>query len=402
MTRPIFSMRGGLVLAIILMVVLTAVLGRRLTVRSDSPLSLVADDYRTGGGAGVVRWADRLDLPTHALQAPLWEVRDELSRPGNCLVTAGNGSWQPFSDELEPDQWHQIRRWVQTGNVLIVVTSEVHSLPRGVTDHFTTDAPGELEPKLLEATREGSWLDEKEVVNVATWWGGALAVERNGPRLQAVPDEWVLAGSSASAVLVRRPLGEGCVYLMLDEDAWSNTGFDRADNAASLARILRAELRPGGVLAIDHYRHGRGRVESFATFLLALPGAPAFCGMLLLIGLLWVWTGIQRLGPPEAFHETERRTAREYIEAVAALNLRARAAPLAVQAVVERVRHLAQQRGHVSPAGRKLIERAQALVRREDRPASPTREIKLIRDLIQLRRELYGTRPDTGPGRDDA
>ncbi len=401
MSGRFFNVRSAIVLGVILLVVVTAALGRRLAVQSVSPLTLLADDFRTGGGAGVVHWAARLQLPTLALRAPAWELNDVLPETGHCLITAGNGSWHPFGDGLESEQWHEISRWVQAGNSLIVVTSDTDSLPKPLRDHFTTDVSAELLPRFSGTPPEEVVPNEPDVAAVATRWGGELSVTEAGPRMLNPPDEWVLAGSSgsseslASAVLVKRPLGDGQIYLLLDEFAWTNAGFDRADNAAVLARILRDELGPQGVLAIDHYRHGRGRVDSFATFLFALPGAPAFCGMSLLIALFWVWARNQRLGPAEEFHEPERRTASEYIEAVAAMNLRARAASLAVESVAGRVNALLHQRGHISDDGRQLIEQARRHVRREERPASPTAEIKLVTDLIQLRKKLYGTRSDT-------
>lgn len=391
MSGQIFSMRGAIVLAVVLLVVLTAALGRSLAVRSSSPLTLAATDTRTGGGAGVIRWAEKLGFSTLPLQAPLWEIGTELPRSGNAAITAGNGSWSLFDDELTDEQWRDIRRWVDAGNALVIVTSDVESLPDPVDEHFTKDAAGETSALFFKDGMEKTDSDEEKIVAVPSWWGGELAVARRGPRLRG-PEDWVLAGTPKSAVLVRRDLGEGRVYLMLDDYAWTNAGLDRADNAAGLARILQRELAPEGVLAVDHYRHGQGRVESFATFLMRLPGAGAFCGMALLIGLAWIWARNQRLGPADEYREAERRTAREYIEAVAAMNQRARAAPLAVESVAGRIHFVLHGRGHVTDEGRRLIERARALAGREQRPASPRDEIKLVRDLVQLRRELHGIR----------
>ena len=90
-----------------------------------------------------------------------------------------------------------------------------------------------------------------------------------------------LAGAETATVLAGRPLGQGMVYLLLDESAWTNEGFDQADNAATLARVLERQLGPEGVLAFDEYRHGYGQVESFTTLFLSLPGAKDFVAMAL-------------------------------------------------------------------------------------------------------------------------
>src|SRR5580658_8776228 len=101
--------------------------------------------------------------------------------------------------------------------------------------------------------------------------------------------------------------------------------------------VLAREVQ-GGVFGFDEYRHGHGRVESFSTFLLRLPGAGNFCLIAaVLVGIYFFGRNV-RFGPPELFVVPERRTAREYVEAAAFLNQRARAAPLAVESIVRRIR----------------------------------------------------------------
>ena len=138
----------------------------------------------------------------------------------------------------------------------------------------------------------------KQMERVAAWWGGALAVDANGPRVKNLPPEFHLAGRENAAVLAGRPLGQGMVYLLLDESVWTNEGFDQADNAATLARILKRRLGHEGILAFDEYRHGYGHVESFTTLFLSLPGAKDFAGMALAWGLFWLWGSTRRLSPP--------------------------------------------------------------------------------------------------------
>ena len=138
--------------------------------------------------------------------------------------------------------------------------------------------------------------------------------------------------------------------------------------------------------------HGFGRIESFTTLFLTVPGAKSFSLMALVWGLFWLWGSTRRLGPPDEYREIERRTAMEYIESVAALNQRARAAPLAVNSVLQRVRYLLQKRGIINEAANATLSRATRQMELEGRPAVPTVEMKLVSKMIQLRKELYGTR----------
>ncbi len=109
---------------------------------------------------------------------------------------------------------------------------------------------------------------------------------------------------------------------MLDDFAWTNTGLDQPDNARVLADVLNREIR-GGVLAIDEYRHGHGRAESFLTYLLSLPGSSAVMWLALIWAFLFFYGRNIRLRPVEAYVQTERRTAQESIDAVAQLYERA-------------------------------------------------------------------------------
>jgi hypothetical protein len=393
--------RWLLIPGVMLLCLITILMGHRLAVQSHSPLTLLPDDYRTGGGAGLFLWAQKLSIPTREVHGPLWELNQELSGEGNCVVTAGDDSWNPYAEAGEEsvtsDQWNAVQRWIETGNTLIVVTSDHSSLPDQLEDRWTTSPKEGAQPHFSSSNllKIGSQPSSAEV---PTPWGGHLAVSPSGPRLENAPPDWIIAGTPESAVLLKRDFGKGKLYLLLDRDAWANAGLDHASNAVALYRIIEQGLGPSGVLAVDQYRHGRGRVESFATYLMTLPGSTACVCMLLLVGVYWIWARNRRLGPPEEYHEIERRTAKEYVEAVAAMNMRARAAPLAVKAVSDRVLSLLRQRGVSTADSRELEQQADEVIARKERPSSPRTETALVTDLINLRKQLYGSREDSGSG----
>ena len=191
--------------------------------------------------------------------------------------------------------------------------------------------------------------------------------------------------------MFRIPVGQGAVYVLLDEFAWTNAGLDHGDNARVLAELLGREIR-GGVLAFDEYRHGHGRTESFLTYLLNLPGSSAFMWLAAIWALLYFYGRNVRLKPVEAYVERERRTAQEYIDAVAQLYERARAAPLVVEAVARRLRQVSRSSAEHSPSVEGLLHSAEDYTKTEERPASPIAAIHLVRELIQLRKRIYGTR----------
>jgi hypothetical protein len=397
-----------------------ALFGSRLDVSYQTPLSGCAFDGGTGGASGLYRWCGRMRVPTSLLDVAPWEAPRSLPAPsGNVLLTMGDGSWSPTEAEPEPWVWREIRDWLTRGNALIVVTGKPSRLPEGFRKEFLAGKLEETEAVSTASDAAKSLIVSRrvesrpETIETPTTDLGSLTVEVRGARWkpavsaesssnasaalptaredEAVPAQWQLAGDGRGGVLFRIPVGRGACYVLLDEFAWSNSGLDVGENARALAGILKREVQ-GGSLAIDEHRHGHGRPESFATYLLSLPGASAFLWLALAWALLYYYGRNVRLRPAERLAMQERRTAQEYIDAVAQLHERARAAPLAVEAVAGRLRQLARSSTESDNAVEAMLRRADAYVEDGDRPASPRVAIRLVTELVQLRKQLYGSR----------
>ena len=192
-------------------------------------------------------------------------------------------------------------------------------------------------------------------------------------------------------MLFRIPIRRGAVYVLLDDFAWTNAGLDQGDNAQVLSDILGRELR-GGVLAIDEYRHGHGRAESFLVYLSNLPGLSAILWLGLIWAILYCYGRNVRLKPVEPFVEHERRSAQEYIDAVAAA-LPAGASCAAGGFCGGAAASAASRTQAECPAAvESLLQTAEDYVKKEERPVNPTAAIGLVKELIQLRKKTYGTR----------
>ena len=388
-----------LVALLLMLILVTVLMGGRLATTSRSSLSCIVEDDRTGGGSGIRAWADAMGFSTLPMRAPLWEIQQVLPGTGHCVLTAGNRPWSRLGHEFTDDLWQPISLWIRSGNTLVVITSNVDSLPDPITKIFTAIDGRVAEdespvPSFEPSKSEWRFSLPQEPERVPTRWGGNLQVKSEGSRLKNIPTEWVIAGSENRCVLAGKTLDQGMIYLLLDDAAWSNESFDLADNAATLARLLHQHLLPVGVLGFDEYRHGHGRIESFISLFLSLPGAQSFSLMGLCLGLFWLWGNSRRLSPPDEFHEIERRTSQEYMESVAAMNQRARAAPLVVNSVLNRVQSLLQKRGvrgALEEAEQELLQRARSQIAAAERPVSPQKEIKLVTELLQLREDRYGT-----------
>jgi hypothetical protein len=325
----------------------------------------------------------------------------------------GDDPWAPTRENLTAENWQSMRAWLSRGNSLVVVTTAPGELPSSLRR--------DLIPSNVTETGAGSAsfvggesIDSRpETSQAPVKGGGILTVRANGPRWSVPaslgPDSgapakklappppdadaarWQLAADQRGGVLFRIPVGQGAVYVLLDDFAWTNSGLDHGGNAGVLAEVLSRELR-GGVVAFDEYRHGHGRAESFLTYLLYLPGSSALMSFGALWAFLFFYGRNVRLKPVEAYVERQRRTAQEYIDAVAQLYERARASPLVVDAVARRLRQFARSSAGHAPAVDAALQIAEDYVAAGERPASPTRAIQLVTELIQLRKQTYGTR----------
>ena len=396
-------------------VTVMAFFGSRLRVSYRTSLTGCARDNGTGGASGVFRWAERIGTPVRPLRVPLWEASQRLEKPaGNCALTMGNGPWSPTGEDLEPADWLSTHDWLSRGNTLIVVTTAPETLPKTVREDLKLSTLEVIGAKPAPFLGLGSVDNRPDTTQAPVKSGGRLTVEREGPRWIVASTQrpgagvsktspaphateidlarWQLAGDQRGGVLFRIPVGRGAVYILLDEFAWTNTGLDQGDNARVLAELLGREIR-GGAFVFDEHRHGHGRVESFLTYLWNLPGSSTFMCFGAIWAVLYVYGRNVRLKPVEAYVERERRTAQEYIDAVAQLYERARAAPLVVEAVARRLRQVARSSAE-RPASvdSALLRKADVYTQSAERPASPTAAIQLVRELIQLRKRIYGTR----------
>lgn len=381
-------------------VLVVAYLGGRLRGTYETPLTGCARGDGTGGASGLYRWAQRLDIPVRLLEDPVWDASQALpASRGNCVLTMGNGAWSPMGEDPEDADWQKTRAWLARGNALVVVTASPQSLPAALRREFFPSGSTEPAVTLESVLGEGLVNEHPETSTATLTDDGALLVERDGPRWggpSSPPREksaarWQLAGDAKGGVLFRVPIGEGALYVLLDKFAWTNAGLDQGQNAPALAGILAREVS-GGVLALDEYRHGHGRLESFLTYLLSLPGSAAFLWLAFLWSVLYFYGRNVRLRPVEPYRELERRTAQEHIDAVARLYERARAAPLVVQAVARRLRQISRSSLEHPPSVEAALHHADEYVGSEDRPARPASGMRLVNELLQLRKRIYGTR----------
>jgi hypothetical protein len=178
-----------------------------------------------------------------------------------------------------------------------------------------------------ERLRPGADADRLRQEAGAAWGSAPL------PRpLPGLSPPGALLQDPAGGVLLHFSLGRGVVYVLSEVEIFSNEHLDQADNAVLAVNLVTAE-RPGGheraSVLFDEYHHGWLQPA-------ALPGElhyAAFAGSLWLavLALVVFLSGYGwRLGRPAPPVVPLRRSALEYVRAIASLYQAASAGGLAV------------------------------------------------------------------------
>jgi hypothetical protein len=124
------------------LVLVVALWGANASIGYRSQLRCCIFDPGTGGGLGLTLWAQQLGIPVRALKDPLWEAVGRTDAPaGNCFLTAGDGSWSPWEEDLSREQWIPIQRWIARGNALVVMTTNPWALPKVFVDDVFESSP---------------------------------------------------------------------------------------------------------------------------------------------------------------------------------------------------------------------------------------------------------------------
>jgi hypothetical protein len=346
-------------------------------------------DTGTGGGAALARWLPRVGFHFVTLSDAWPKALDRIEpKTGNCLLSLGD-DWNR-SEALAEADWSGLRRWIELGNSFVVATSAPSYLPKAFFEQLLGIDRGALKevgPVGLEQERESV-----EIPHAAA----KLTVHARVTHWKGVPATWEVAGDEKGSVYLRITVGKGAVVILLDDLAFSNDGLDAGENPNAIRSILEREVR-AGVLALDEARHHSGRAGSYLTALASLPGArfTLWYGALLLA--FFVLAANVRLGPPLPFQLPERRSAREYVEAMAGIYERARGAPLMVEAVAARTAQLARRRGlGEQPAIAAGCARAARYAGGGEREKVPTEAMEIIAELLSARREALGAQRSEG------
>ena len=311
-------------------------------------------------------------------------------RPPSLAPAGGDQQWDPQAAGDLTLAYLNLQRTV-TGAATHLTVPEEHQRGR-LTGVTTVEVPS---PARLRLGADPARLRK----TTEAFWGKGTAA----PAPEKVSARETLLEDEGGAVLVRCALGKGAVFVVSEVEIFSNERLDQADNAILAVNLVAAAGRPTRVL-FDEYHHGlrlRSTVPGDLNYA-AFPAAMWLAALALVIflsGYFW------RFGRPTPALSPPRRSALEYVAALATLYQSAEAGGLAVSLVGGEFRrrlteHLplplltpdealveaAGSRG-LSPSRLEALLRRLAAVNEEDR-LSDAEVVRLIREISDMEEAL--------------
>lgn len=276
-----------------------------------------ASTYNPGakGAAAVYEYLENVDVPVARVL-----TRDLQAAPGDVLfIVAPEGLTELDADALEPR--------IEDGLRVVVADDGPNALLSSLGINEADDRGEDLPVPVAFPSRTVR---------------GVGYVELSHRRRLTPPARWtpVVADDAGAAVLVRT-LGKGRIVVVADSFPFTNTGVSQADNL-TLLHNLAALRAPEGRVVFDEFHHGYTRARTPTTYLFD-SGFGAMFYLVLVLGALWAWSALTRLGPPVPLDQAPRRTSAEYVDSLAGVLEAGDAPGYALRALVADLRHRAAE-----------------------------------------------------------
>ncbi|BDI32686.1 hypothetical protein CCAX7_47370 [Capsulimonas corticalis] len=355
----------------------------------DGPVDPSVTNDRKSGSKAFFDWVGERGFKPQILRAS-WTSLDKNQAPvmvciapqtgddAQATLFAQNDSDAPPAKTtlLTADDAARLRKWLQSGHTLILLTSRLATGKiAGSSDGTTTfgDAMDvivetsatsagktEFAPRLL--TR-----DTVDLMRVHTISG--MRIRRS------VPDGLGLFGDENGPVAESIPIGKGRLIVIADGAFASNGNIAVADNAVFLDNLLHHHAKRGDTILFDEYHHGDAVLESGMTIWGAL-GQPLRLALLQLLGaaLLLAAALGARFGTPIPLLQNGRRTSSEYVESLSNLYQRAGASATALETIYRQF--LRDVTGRLAlPPDSNLEQLAAVVARRGSVPLAEVRQL---------------------------
>ncbi len=355
------SMKLGLFAALLMLVfvVIVGIDAYQKIRRQPGPPSTY--NAASAGYKALYLWLRELGVPAKRWESPLTGLTREAVVLLMMSPRLGPG----------PNELKALENWVRDGGTLILVSSPWNAFAK----HFGF----EMKMRLHDQKKE----EERLAFQPGPYIRGQRTImSKIHPGIDSQrPEAIVHARDAFGNLIVAVEEGKGRVIMMADPSLFSNLDLRKGDHARLALDLLLTHLGEG-VLLIDEYHHGYGRMTSVAAYVFESDAFAPLLQVAFLVLVLWT-AASRRFGPPRPLPRVAERSSMEYVRAMAQLFQRFKARPLALESVLrwfdEETRRLLLEK---NPA----FQRDMAEARKRLSLGTMT-----DRDLVSSVRKLYNT-----------
>jgi hypothetical protein len=282
----------------------------------------------------------------------------------------------PGADELK-----SLETWIGDGGTLVLVSSRGNAFAK----HFGFEMKREFSDQKKKDDKEPLSFQPGPYIR-----GQRRIMTRIHPGLDSKKPEAIAHSRDAFGnMIVVLEEGKGRVIVVAEASVFSNLHLRERDHARLALDLLLTHLG-GGLLLIDEYHHGYGRVDSVAGYVFQSEAFIPLLQILFMVLLVWGTAG-RRFGPARPLPRETERSSMEYVRAMAQLFQRVKARRLALESVL---------RWFDEETRRLLLDKDPAFQR--DMAEAKTQlssESMTDRDLLNGVRKLYGALARVRKGR---
>ncbi len=355
------SMKLGLFAALLMLVfvVIVGIDAYQKTRKHPGPPSTY--NAASAGYKALYLWLREMGVPAKRWESPF----TELTREAKVLLMM-SPSLGPGPDELKA-----LENWVRGGGTLVLVSWPWNAFAK----HFGFEQ--KRRPQDQKKEEESLSFQPGPYIR-----GQRTIMSKMHPGIDSMKSEAIVHSRDAFGnLIVAMEEGKGRVIMIADPSLFSNLHLRKGDHARLALDLLLTHLGEG-LLLIDEYHQGYGRVTSVAAYVFESEAFVPLLQVTFLLLVLWAAAG-RRFGPPRPLLRKTERSSMEYVRAMAQLFQRVKARRLALESVL---------RWFDEEARRLLLDKDPAL-QREMAEARNRLSLETMtdRDLVSAVRKLYNT-----------
>jgi hypothetical protein len=315
----------------------------------------------SAGYKALYLWLRAIGVPAKRWESPL----TELPRGAEVLLM--------LSPRLGPGpgELKALETWVRSGGTLVLVSWPWNAFAKQFGFEMKMSVQGQQKEEQILSFQPGPYIRGRRTI-----------MSSLHPGIDSTKPEAIVHVRDAFGNLIMAvEEGKGRVIMVADPSLFSNLDLREGDHARLALDLLLTHLGQG-LLLIDEYHQGYGRVTSVAAYVFQSEALVPLLQVLVLVLLLWAAAG-RRFGPARPMPRETERSSMEYVRAMAHLFQRVKARRLALESVLrwfdEETRRLLLDK---EPAFQKEMTEAKQYL---------SLETMTDRELVKVVRKLYST-----------